>query len=94
MTSILPVVLYIMALAYLLVLDFEATCSNLARIEKQEIIEFPILVYDLAINAVTATFHKYVKPVVNPTLTEFCTELTGITQVRFDCNYALELEYK
>ena len=29
-------------------------------------------------------FHSYVKPVLNPKLSEFCTQLTGITQV---CNY-------
>jgi inhibitor of KinA sporulation pathway (predicted exonuclease) len=26
-------------------------------------------------------FHEYVKPIVNPKLTKFCTKLTGITQV-------------
>ncbi len=26
-------------------------------------------------------FHKYVKPKVNPTLTSFCIDLTGIQQV-------------
>lgn len=30
---------------------------------------------------VVGEFHYYVKPLVNPKLTAFCTELTGITQV-------------
>ena len=31
---------------------------------------------------VKATFHEYVKPQIHPQLTPYCTELTGITQVR------------
>ncbi|KAH8795172.1 exonuclease [Flagelloscypha sp. PMI_526] len=70
----------------LLVLDFEATCSDkeaeLSR-SRMEIIEFPVLVYDIEEKKVTATFHEYVKPSLHPTLTNFCTTLTGIEQVTF-----------
>lgn len=31
---------------YLLILDFEATCSNSERINPQEIIEFPVVILD------------------------------------------------
>lgn len=31
---------------------------------------------------IKATFHEYVRPEIQPELTPFCTELTGITQVR------------
>lgn len=68
------------SLKYLLVLDFEATCGD--AVSCNEIIEFPTLVYDLKEEKVRAAFHEYVRPVIHPTLTEFCTHLTGITQVR------------
>ena len=72
-------------LKYLLILDFEATCGD-ATNGQHEIIEFPTLVYDLETDEVKATFHEYVRPEVHPTLTEFCTNLTGITQV---CPYSV-----
>lgn len=69
-------------LRYLLVLDFEATCgeSGFPR-DQMEIIEFPTIVYDLHEKKETGRFHEYVKPVIRPQLTEFCTGLTGIAQV-------------
>ena len=69
-------------LRYLLVLDFEATCGEggFPR-DQMEIIEFPTLVYDLQEKKEVGRFHEYVKPVIRPQLTEFCTNLTGITQV-------------
>jgi inhibitor of KinA sporulation pathway (predicted exonuclease) len=35
-------------------------------------------------------FHTYVKPTVNPKLTDFCTKLTGITQRQVDEGVSLE----
>ena len=69
-------------LKYLAVLDFEATCLQDRRIDIQEIIEVPCLVVDLERGRVVDQFHKYVKPIVNSTLSPFCIKLTGITQ---DC---------
>ena len=68
---------------YLLVLDFEATCGNQGSEPKpQEIIEFPCALLSTKKNfEVVSIFHKYVRPIHNPILTTFCTELTGITQV-------------
>lgn len=66
-------------LKYLLVLDFEATCGD--TVMENEIIEFPTLLYNLQEDKVEATFHEYVRPTVTPALTQFCTDLTGITQV-------------
>jgi len=66
-------------LRYLLILDFEATCGDDIK-GQNEIIEFPTLVYSLERDEVEASFHEYVRPVVYPTLTAFCTDLTGITQ--------------
>lgn len=68
------------ALRYLLILDFEATCGDAVE-GQNEIIEFPTLVYDLKEDKVQFTFHEYVRPVIHPTLTPFCVDLTGITQV-------------
>ncbi|KAI0963780.1 hypothetical protein AcW1_000758 [Taiwanofungus camphoratus] len=67
------------SLRYLLILDFEATCGDVIR-GQNEIIEFPTLVYDMITDEVISTFHEYVQPVLYPTLTPFCTRLTGITQ--------------
>jgi len=63
-----------------LVLDFESTCQEGARIDPQEIIEFPCLLIRADDFSLVDQFHEYVKPVGKPLLTNFCTDLTGITQ--------------
>ena len=62
------------------VLDFEATCLRNELIVPQEIIEFPCLKLSTETFEVESTFHRYVRPLVRPNLSHFCTELTGITQ--------------
>lgn len=42
------------------------------------------MIIDVKTNAVKATFQTYVKPTIDPVLTPFCTELTGITQEHVD----------
>ncbi|KAJ3266932.1 hypothetical protein HDU77_008277 [Chytriomyces hyalinus] len=71
---------------YLAVLDFEATCDDSVKLSPQEIIEFPTLVIDTAqpLFPVVKEFHSYVKPTFHPTLTPFCTSLTGIQQETVD----------
>lgn len=69
---------------YLVVLDFEATCDESRRFGPQEVIEFPSVVIEVATGRVVDTFHRYVRPVHNPRLTAFCTELTGIQQAQVD----------
>ncbi|KAJ1357626.1 hypothetical protein KIN20_015807 [Parelaphostrongylus tenuis] len=65
----------------LLILDFEATCSDDGPIlPYQEIIEFPVAKLDVKSWTITSTFHQYVKPTANPIITSFCTHLTGIIQ--------------
>lgn len=66
--------------AYLLVLDFEATCDNQTKLDIQEIIEFPTIVINSKTLECEHKFHHYVRPVVYPELTDFCCELTGIIQ--------------
>ncbi|EEB17071.1 3' histone mRNA exonuclease, putative [Pediculus humanus corporis] len=67
---------------YLLILDFEATCDK--KKFEQEIIEFPCLKINMNTLREESRFHKYVRPVINPKLTNFCTELTGIIQEMVD----------
>lgn len=75
-------------LQYLLILDFEATCGDPIKNGEHEIIEFPTLLFNLQKNEVQSQFHEYVKPIRHPRLTDFCTQLTGITQVRSPSSYA------
>lgn len=68
---------------YFLVIDFEATCE-----EKNppgyphEIIEFPVVLVSSGNPEphIVDVFHSFVRPVLNPQLSEFCYTLTGITQ--------------
>lgn len=68
----------------IIVIDFEATCDEPQNPVPQEIIEFPAVVVDLTSQTVVREFHRYVRPVVHPRLTEFCVELTGIQQATID----------
>ena len=71
--------------AFICVLDFEATCDNETKMEN-EIIEFPSVLLRRRRKAYTivSEFQRFCKPRDNPTLTPFCTELTGITQTQVD----------
>ncbi|XP_013412069.1 ERI1 exoribonuclease 3 [Lingula anatina] len=69
---------------YFLVLDFEATCDDGSivdeKVEVQEIIEFPVVKINSNTWKTEALFYHYVRPQVHPTLSAFCTKLTGILQ--------------
>ena len=81
-------------LDYLLVIDFECTCNEQQTIAVQEIIEFPILVIDVAKKQIINTFHSFVKPTINPELNAFCTKLTGIEQKQVQKASTLDLVLK
>ena len=49
-----------------------------------EIIEFPVLKFDCKTLEIVDQFHRYVRPTINPNLTTFCIELTGIVQDMVD----------
>ncbi|MFH4984202.1 hypothetical protein AB6A40_010911 [Gnathostoma spinigerum] len=67
---------------HFLVLDFEATCVEGAKIMPvQEIIEFPVIQINARTFDEEARFHQYVRPTERPMLTSFCSSLTGIVQV-------------
>lgn len=66
---------------FYVIIDYEATCELLRNSDfKQEIIEFPAVLLNCQKGEVQDEFRSYCRPVLNPLLTEFCTELTGITQ--------------
>ncbi|XP_046405931.1 ERI1 exoribonuclease 3-like isoform X2 [Ischnura elegans] len=65
---------------FFLILDFEATCEKNGTLNPQEIIEFPCLKMNSKTLEIESHFHQYVMPELNPVLTPFCVELTGILQ--------------
>jgi inhibitor of KinA sporulation pathway (predicted exonuclease) len=69
---------------YYVVLDFEATCLKEKVLRPREIIELPSVIVDVESRKVISKFQRYVKPVRHPKLSDFCTELTGITQKTVD----------
>ncbi|XP_035224497.1 ERI1 exoribonuclease 3-like [Stegodyphus dumicola] len=75
---------------YFLVLDFEATCDSPVNAVPQEIIEFPVLKVNAKTFETESEFHSYVRPVINPQLSKFCIELTGITQEIVDNSLVFE----
>jgi inhibitor of KinA sporulation pathway (predicted exonuclease) len=73
------------AFDFLVVLDFEWTCDNRRRLEPSEIIEFPsVLVRCSFPPQIIDEFQVFCRPQVNPRLSSFCTELTGIGQETVD----------
>ena len=72
--------------AYLAVIDLECTCDDNEIFGPHEIIETGGVIGMLSQESfkVISELQIYVKPVINPTLTNFCTELTGITQSTVD----------
>lgn len=69
---------------FLVVLDFEATCDDKNPPSPQEVIEFPSVLVSTKTLSVIDQFSTFVKPVHHPKLTDFCTELTSITQEQLD----------
>lgn len=82
---------------YICVLDFEATCDDVTKIP-HEVIEFPsvLLKWDqLAGNyVVKSQFQQFCKPKLNPNLTKFCIELTGIQQSQTDAGLTFPEVYE
>uniref|UniRef100_A0A8C6WVN9 3'-5' exoribonuclease 1 n=1 Tax=Neogobius melanostomus TaxID=47308 RepID=A0A8C6WVN9_9GOBI len=70
---------------YICVVDFEATCEedNPAGF-LHEIIEFPMVLINIRTLEIVDSFQEYVKPELNPQLSDFCVKLTGITQKTVD----------
>ncbi|NXX76205.1 ERI2 exoribonuclease, partial [Urocolius indicus] len=77
--------------AYLIVVDFEATCWRDAGRRGPEIIEFLAVLLNTSTGEIESEFHAYVQPQEHPILSEFCTELTGITQDQVDGGVPLNI---
>lgn len=72
---------------FLAVLDFEATCWENSN--EHEIIEFPTIIVDIKNQEIVDRFECFVKPSYDPKLSEFCKNLTGITQEQVDGGVSL-----
>ena len=70
---------------YFIVIDFEATCTNKKEFpaSEMEIIEFAGMLINTKFEIIKE-FSEFVKPIRHQQLTEFCTELTTITQQDVD----------
>uniref|UniRef100_A0A3B4AKN8 ERI1 exoribonuclease 2 n=1 Tax=Periophthalmus magnuspinnatus TaxID=409849 RepID=A0A3B4AKN8_9GOBI len=77
--------------AYIIVIDFESTCWKEKNNYGQEIIEFPAVLLNTSTGEVESEFHSYVQPQEHPVLSEFCTELTGITQNQVEAGVPLQI---
>jgi inhibitor of KinA sporulation pathway (predicted exonuclease) len=63
------------------IVDLEATCwQKGTRPGRMEIIEIGAVMLASAAGDVTSEFARFVRPVQEPTLSEFCIHLTGIQQ--------------
>jgi len=71
---------------HFLVIDLEATCDNEGRIPEKimEIIEIGAVLVEASTLAPVGEFQTFVRPVIRPKLTPFCTELTTIRQEDVD----------
>ena len=71
---------------YYLVVDLEATCDDQGAVPRaeSEIIEIGAVLVDGATLAPLEEFQTFVRPIVHPKLTAFCTELTTIVQSDVD----------
>lgn len=70
-----------------IIVDLEATCWNTkptdGKKRQNEIIEIGAVKVNSS-NNIVSEFNIFVKPFLNPILSEFCTTLTGITQDQVD----------
>lgn len=70
-----------------LVVDLEATCDQPESFprDESEIIEIGAVLVDSTTLEPRGEFQTFVRPVLHPRLTAFCTELTSITQEQVAC---------
>jgi 3'-5' exoribonuclease 1 len=67
---------------HILVVDLEATCCDLQSIPRHqmETIEIGAVIVNIANLEIVDEFQTFIKPLRHPILTEFCLQLTSITQ--------------
>lgn len=79
---------------YLYCVDLEATCDEVGESEsprqlavvpaQMETIEVGLVVIDLETLEIVDEFQRFVRPQINPILTDFCKQLTSIQQADVD----------
>ena len=79
---------------YLYCVDLEATCDEVDESEaprplavapdQMETIEIGMVVIDLESLEIVDEFQRFVRPQINPILTDFCKQLTSIQQADVD----------
>ena len=71
---------------HILVVDLEATCCDLQSIPRHqmETIEIGAVMVDTVTLEIVDEFQTFIKPCRHPILTEFCLQLTSITQPQVD----------
>ena len=70
----------------ILVIDLEATCDDGGKVPRREmeIIEIGAVLVNGETLVPIAEFQTFVQPIRHPTLTQFCKQLTSITQAQVD----------
>ena len=70
---------------YLVCIDFESTCDDNGwnKSNRMEIIEFAGIMTDINFNVI-GEYDKFVQPILNPTLSDYCKNLTSIKQFDVD----------
>ncbi|MCX7749899.1 MAG: exonuclease domain-containing protein [Clostridia bacterium] len=76
-----------------IIFDLEATCWENGKGKVSEIIEIGAVKLNEKLESL-GTFSTFVRPVINPILSEFCTKLTTITQQDVDGADTFELAMK
>ena len=66
-----------------IVVDLEATCGDSIAHHHREIIEIGAVMVNRQFQ-IESEFQTFVKPIANPKLTDFCTQLTSIPQTTID----------
>ncbi len=71
---------------HILVVDLEATCCDIQSIPRHqmETIEIGAVMVNTQSLAIVDEFQTFIKPLRHPILTEFCLQLTSITQQQVD----------
>lgn len=71
---------------FMMIVDIEHTCTHDGSIppEEREIIEFGAVVVDIKSLEIIDDFSALVKPLRHPKISNFCSQLTGITQSELD----------
>jgi inhibitor of KinA sporulation pathway (predicted exonuclease) len=71
---------------HILVVDLEATCCDLKSIPRHqmETIEIGAVIVSTVNLEIVSEFQTFIKPLRHPILTEFCLQLTSITQHQVD----------